>query len=142
MPIALRIKQLSNFGRIEELTFSKNTISIGRDHANDVILLNQRRVVSRFHARIERGATGYQLVDVGSKNTTRLNGDRLECDVAYPLKHGDRFLVGDFEIEFLQRVTDPATNLAHFATASHNIPPQEDLSDLTRIYDGPHLPKK
>jgi hypothetical protein len=36
------------------------------------------RQVSRHHARIECGREGYFLVDLGSKNGTHLNGERVE----------------------------------------------------------------
>lgn len=101
MPFTLRIKQLSDFGRIEELEFNKENISIGRDESNDLVLLNRHRVVSRLHAKIQREDAIYQLIDMGSKNATRLNGKRLETGQCYSLRDGDCFVVGDFEVEFL-----------------------------------------
>jgi pSer/pThr/pTyr-binding forkhead associated (FHA) protein len=88
-------------GKHRALTFAQDRVSIGRGQANDVKLTNPLRLVSRRHAEIRRQAGACWIVDLGSKNATWLNGRRLEADRPYLLQHGDRFLVGDFRIEFV-----------------------------------------
>ena len=88
-------------GRRKALAFAKDRVSIGRAHSNDVMLANAMRLVSRQHAEIRRDRDVFWIVDLGSKNATWLNGRRLEADRPYVLHHGDKFLVGDFQIEFV-----------------------------------------
>ena len=83
------------------LIFAKDRVSIGRAHSNDVRLLNPARLVSRQHAEIRREEGEFWIVDLGSKNATLLNGQRIEADRPYALEHGDRLLLGDFQIEFV-----------------------------------------
>lgn len=60
----------------EEITFGdKNTIQIGRDQSNDVVLDVPQ--VSRFHAQIERIGQRYKITDLGSTNGTFLNDERI-----------------------------------------------------------------
>ncbi len=54
--------------------------------------------VSRKHARITRVGQALSLVDLGSKNGTFLNGERI--DVA-ALHHGDRIQLGPVTLRFL-----------------------------------------
>ena len=82
-------------------TFAKDRIAIGRAYSNDVMLANPLRLVSRQHAEIRQEAGVFWLVDLGSKNATWLNGQRLEAEQPYSLHHGDRFQVGDFQIKFV-----------------------------------------
>jgi pSer/pThr/pTyr-binding forkhead associated (FHA) protein len=57
----------------------------GRDESCDVVIAD--RQVSRFHARLTPTAEGVLLEDLGSKNGTFRNGDRLEAPVI--LSDGD-----------------------------------------------------
>ena len=84
-------------------SFAKDRVAIGRAQSNDVRLANPFRLVSRQHAEIRQEAGVFWLVDLGSKNATWLNGHRLEAERPHSLHHGDRFRVGDFEIEFVLR---------------------------------------
>lgn len=88
-------------GERETFSFAKECVAIGRALANDVMLSNTMRLVSRQHAEIRRQANAYWLMDLGSKNATWLNGYRLEVKRPYVLNHGDHFRVGDYRIEFI-----------------------------------------
>ena len=63
-------------GQEREFALSKAEISIGRGATSDVILPDAR--VSRSHTRIECGAEGCFVVDLGSANGTRLNGQPVQ----------------------------------------------------------------
>ncbi|MEM9462099.1 MAG: FHA domain-containing protein [Myxococcota bacterium] len=69
---------------------------IGRDSDVDFVL--DARGVSRKHARLMREATGsVQLIDLGAKNGTLLNGRKIEMTV---LRAGDRIRIGTAELLF------------------------------------------
>lgn len=51
--------------------------------------------VSRRHCEIVRREKGYYLVDTGSTNGTRLNGETLLSHQEHLLAHGDRIHLGD-----------------------------------------------
>ena len=74
-------------------------ITIGRDsrEATWEIRLTDRSV-SRRHARLELGAAGYTLVDLGSANGTRLNGQPVSGPVL--LHAGDEIGVGATRLAF------------------------------------------
>lgn len=71
-------------------TIERDSLVIGR--SRDVDLVLDADGVSRKHARITRaGQQSLSIVDLGAKNGTFLNGERI--DVA-ALHHGDRIQIG------------------------------------------------
>jgi hypothetical protein len=64
----------------------KERMIIGRGTSCDIVL--PERQVSRQHAQIERDNVGYLLRDLGSKNSTCVNGEEVR-DKPYRLKDGD-----------------------------------------------------
>lgn len=67
---------------------------VGRDEDADLVL--DARGVSRKHARLARGSDGaLQVVDLGAKNGTYLNGRRVELA---GLRAGDRVRIGVAEL--------------------------------------------
>ena len=63
--------------------------AIGRWHDNDVVV--DDRWASRYHARIDRQGEQYVIRDLGSKNGTLLNGQRIAGPVV--LADGDQIQV-------------------------------------------------
>ena len=57
---------------------------VGRDEAADIRV--DEALVSRTHARLERRPEGYVVVDLGSTNLTRVNGEAVSERL---LKTGD-----------------------------------------------------
>lgn len=71
--------------------------AIGRGDGCPVLL--DSRSVSRLHALIQRKNAGdFQLVDLGSRNGSFVNGKRVSVPVA--LRDSDRLLFGDQELVF------------------------------------------
>lgn len=66
-----------------------DTYTLGRHKNNDISVGDPK--VSSFHARIDRSADGFVLVDLGSRNGTFVNGKRIESSV---LKTGDEVRLG------------------------------------------------
>lgn len=69
--------------------------TIGRTHgAQRPDLAFSGLGISRAHARIDRGAPGWEITDLASNNGTLVNGERLRPGVARPLRDGDRIELG------------------------------------------------
>lgn len=69
---------------------------IGR--AEDVQIRVQRPSVSRQHAIVCSGPTGFTIRDLRSQNGTYINGERITAE--QPLQDGDRVTFGDAEFVF------------------------------------------
>lgn len=74
---------------------SDSTI-VGRHPDSDIFLDDV--TVSRKHAEIHRGESGFSLHDVGSLNGTYVNRERVE---EASLSSGDEIQVGKFKLVFL-----------------------------------------
>lgn len=79
--------------------FSAFPVSIGRGANNEISLLDPTRAVSRNHARIFYEDERVVIEDLGSKNFTYLNNDRLNPQESYALREGDEIQCGDFTIK-------------------------------------------
>jgi pSer/pThr/pTyr-binding forkhead associated (FHA) protein len=73
---------------------------IGRGPENDVVV--EDPAVSRLHARVEREAGLYRIVDLGSTNGTTVDGVELRPWQPQPLSHGSTIdLAGAAQLRFL-----------------------------------------
>ena len=92
--IVVRIGRLS-----ATIDLVKEVTTIGRPdsalHYYPDIEIEMDDAVSRRHAEIVKRADGYSLVDTGSTNGTRLNGETLLPHQEHLLAHGDRIHMGD-----------------------------------------------
>jgi adenylate cyclase len=81
-----------------------NTASIGRTRENTVCL-DFSRLVSRQHALIRcHNAFQYQLIDLGSRNGTYVNGQRVVMPVI--LEPGSSIRIADNTLTFLEEAED------------------------------------
>ena len=85
-------------GRTYDFPLSKEEITIGRSEDNDVVLANNS--VSRNHARIIKGESGYVITDLGSFNGTKINGKLVQSSL---LVHDDQIKIGPLELTFLTK---------------------------------------
>jgi ABC transport system ATP-binding/permease protein len=74
----------------ENLLIKKLPLMIGRIPPADLIIDSQG--ISRQHARLSGGSTGYVIEDLGSTNGTFVNGVRIQG--SHPLKDGDVVRLG------------------------------------------------
>jgi ABC-type multidrug transport system ATPase subunit/pSer/pThr/pTyr-binding forkhead associated (FHA) protein len=79
----------------QTVRFTGQRMSIGRDESNDVVLDDPN--VSRFHAEVLAGEGTTEVVDLSSRNGTRLDGELVE---RAPLKPGSEIGIGAFGIRF------------------------------------------
>ena len=75
-----------------------DTVTIGRHPDCEIAVMDSGRV-SRRHAQIVRRGDSYYVKDMGSRNGTYLNGERVGEQLK-PLRHGDRVKVCDLEFVF------------------------------------------
>jgi pSer/pThr/pTyr-binding forkhead associated (FHA) protein len=86
----------------QEFEISKSVITVGRGQTNDIVLQDTK--VSRSHAQFEFNDQGeVKLVDAGSTNGVRVNGNRVEHSVIQP---GDVILIGDSQIQYERAATE------------------------------------
>lgn len=81
----------------ERWPLDAHTVSIGRGSASTIVVDDTR--VSRLHAKVAPGRSGWTVTDAGSSNGTTHNGRLLTPNVPQPLKPGDRIGIGP--VEFL-----------------------------------------
>ncbi len=79
---------------VRDVTLLNPRHDIGRDITGDIVL--DSPIVSRRHARLERREGALVVTDLGSSNGTYLRG--LKIGEETPLAHGDRVVVGPFEL--------------------------------------------
>ena len=92
VPFRLRVESGPNAG--QTFTLDSAGTTIGRQDGNTIVLDDGR--LSRQHARIDFGAGGLTLTDLGSANGTRINGQRVSG--TQPLRSGDQLQLGETTI--------------------------------------------
>jgi pSer/pThr/pTyr-binding forkhead associated (FHA) protein len=80
-----------------EFALDAETHEIGRDE--DVAIRVDEPLVSRRHASIERRGDGWVVVDLGSTNFTRVNGQRVRRE--RELVDGDELQFGRTKVTFV-----------------------------------------
>ncbi len=83
-------------GQIIEL--KEDATVIGRDPKCTLVL--DSTGVSRRHAELRRQGEGFAVVDLGSRNKTKLNGRVLDPEVPYPVAANDRIEICDVVLAF------------------------------------------
>lgn len=131
MPVKLLVTRTTDASSTDEYVFDQETITIGRDSASQLTLPDLKRVVSKQHAELRRQDGGYQIVDLGSKNFTYLNDERLESNRLYDVRYGDSIRIGEFAIR-VEPFLPPSPDRDRTVFDVHFVNPfAEDVSQLT-----------
>ena len=86
---------------IREYSFDKDSIAIGRNDENTIVIDNL--AVSGFHARIDKAGSDYILTDLQSTNGTFVNDEKV---TSHKLAHGDNIVIGKHVILFVATESD------------------------------------
>jgi predicted component of type VI protein secretion system len=92
------------------LTFDAPRIVLGRGAQCEMRLPDAS--VSARHATIRAHQAGWVVVDEGSTNGTRLNGEKLSAQAPRPLRTGDLLLLGRVEVKVRIGAAVPTTATA------------------------------
>jgi ABC transport system ATP-binding/permease protein len=84
-------------GREVEFPLDRDVLEVGRDE--DAAIRVDEPLVSRRHARLERRGEAWVVVDLGSTNFTRVNGERVLRE--RELVHGDELRLGRARCRFM-----------------------------------------
>jgi predicted component of type VI protein secretion system len=113
MNIRLIVRQGPRPGQAFELT--QPVLTLGREKGNDIQIDDPK--LSRHHARLTLGPTGYVLEDLGSTNGTFVNDARLTAPT--PIQSGDVIRFGETVLVDVQGVSADAAQ----TMAAARIPP-------------------
>ena len=94
-------------GETLEYLIDKHEIEIGKASHNHITLTDP--TVSNTHAIVIARDAGYTIVDLGSRNGTFVNGERLGSQ-AHTLRHGDKIQLGQTVLTF-RNPAETAANL-------------------------------
>lgn len=83
-------------GRRVEFALDGEDHEVGRDE--DVAIRVDEPLVSRRHAKIQKRGQGWVVIDLGSTNFTRVNGQRVRRE--HELESGDELQFGRTKIRF------------------------------------------
>ena len=81
---------------IQEYPFTKDSITMGRQEENTIVIANL--AVSGYHAKIDKVGGEYILTDLQSTNGTFVNDEKV---VSHKLSHGDNIVIGKHVILFV-----------------------------------------
>jgi pSer/pThr/pTyr-binding forkhead associated (FHA) protein len=81
---------------IKEYSFAKDSITMGRQDDNTIVIDNL--AVSGYHAKIDKLGGEYILTDMQSTNGTFVNDQKV---VSHKLSHGDNIVIGKHVILFV-----------------------------------------
>src|SRR5262245_16777730 len=90
---------LSEAGRPDQIVAVRDTMTIGRDGDNDIVL--ESASVSRCHAVLVRSAIEVLLIDLESTNGTLVNGVPIQPDVPAHLSDGDELQFGQVKARYV-----------------------------------------
>jgi len=99
----------STRGRERVVNLTEPSYIVGSDHAADVVLDDS--TVSGLHARLDRVGTAWLIMDLGARNGTRVDGERLTTQRR--LRNGQQVSLGRYRLVFLdgqearRHATDP-----------------------------------
>jgi type VI secretion system FHA domain protein len=144
--MALSIKILKKVGSRSDMIASRSwpqsKITIGRGEECTLVLEDPKKHVSRVHVELEEKTEGVYRVTVLSKvNPVFINGKRQGPGSQTELATGDRFELGEYELELL---APPGTGRTVFPTSEveETTRPNNPMLQVPRSSAAPARPEK
>lgn len=97
----------------EFVSLEGDRVTVGKTASNDIALTHDR-TVSRLHVTFERFRAGWCVKDLGSRNGTYVNGERIWTDRR--LRPGDEIIVGKTRLVY--QMDEPTEGLTQTETVS------------------------
>jgi pSer/pThr/pTyr-binding forkhead associated (FHA) protein len=119
-------------GETFERQIDQHEIAIGKATHNQIVLSDP--TVSNTHGILIARGGGYSIADLGSRNGTFVNGERLGSQ-ARTLRHGDKILVGKTVLTF-RNLGETAANITAVLSASA----LEEAKQRATTADSQHSP--
>lgn len=107
MEISVRRKENPEQPRL--FVFRQPRVTVGRSSACDLRLDDPERLSSSRHAEIVLTGDRVQVIDLGSRNFTFLNGDKIEPQTEYDVGPEDEIVISNSELR--ARVIDVAAGV-------------------------------
>ncbi|SBS75743.1 Transcriptional regulator, LuxR family [uncultured Mycobacterium sp.] len=108
------------------ITLDDERVTVGKSTTN-LVSLDHDSTVSRVHAVLEKLGNAWSVRDVGSRNGTYLNGERIAAERV--LRSGDELRIGKSKLVFWEvKSTDEAT----LGEATVSVAPTQPAPHLTR----------
>lgn len=111
-------------GRSELRPLPGPRVTIGRGETNDMALSDDARV-SRLHAVLERLGDRWTVRDLGSRNGTFVNGERVERD--FVLNPGDEVSIGQTRLVYRSPGSEPFPMTEGFERAPDLTPREREV---------------
>ena len=83
----------------ETFSLSEAEYTIGSDADSATLVIDNDPCISGVHAILERVNSRWSIMDLGSRNETKVNRERL-IQASRPLRHGDEIVLGRTRLVF------------------------------------------
>ncbi|KAL7644575.1 UNVERIFIED_CONTAM: hypothetical protein RMT77_004112 [Armadillidium vulgare] len=143
-PIIIGWMEIDN--RRHEL--KEGTIKVGRDPSTCKIVIGNEKTVSKEHAVLEVDKTCVTLMDLGSRNKTRIGKMMLKPNVRYALQGGERIRFGAVQGTFItnEKFHDSDSDLCSDSVLNEETPSKRkgcnESSDNSVISPTPQISTK
>jgi len=132
MAINIIITKPKNRNFKKELVFHKFPILIGRDSQNDIQLEDKNKIISRVHAKLINNNDIIEIIDLGSRNYTFLNSEKIKAQIGYALNENDTFMIGDYKFSWSVQIEKQNDILANDKTMLFSSPFTNEVLDLAK----------
>lgn len=84
----------------EKIMINKPIFRIGKERSYVDYFIGDNTAISRSHASIVLRDNKYYVVDTNSTNHTYVNGQMLQSNLEFEVKHGDKIRLANEDFEF------------------------------------------
>jgi general secretion pathway protein E len=127
----LQINTGVNGDREQRLAFTKDKYTFGRGPGNDIVLVDPD--ASRSHAVFERVSGAFFIRDLGSRNGTKLNGQKIK-EVG-ELANGDTVQIGKHKIRLIVEKDEEEADDGDMLTADDLVEVEEEPEEELGVSD-------